>query len=325
MPQVLVFFIAVSLFPFSVLAGERVRLGYGAIGGAYVGIWIAHDAGLFAKEGLEDQMIYIPSGTQLAQVVVAGDVDIASINGSSAMAARLQGADLKVIGNQANKMIFSIYTKPEIKNVEDLKGKKLGITRFGSSTDISARFALRKNHPNFQKDITFIQLGSIGAIMNALQSGAIDAGIVSPPTLFAVEKLGFRELINITDMNLPFPNPALVSQGETLRNNPQLIDRFMRAYVRGVHRAKTDRSFALRSMAKYTHIDDSATLNKAYDLYIGKVLERVPAINMEGMQNALDDLARTMPAAKSAKPDQFIDFRFLENLEKSGFIKELYR
>ena len=304
-------------------AADRLRIGYSSISGSYIGIWVAHDAGLFAKEGLEDQIILIPSGSQLAQVTVAGEVEIGSFNGSSAMAASLTGADIKIIGNTVNKMIFSIYAKPEIKTVEGLKGRKLGVTRFGSSTDISARYALRKHNLQPEKDVAILQMGSISSIMGGLQGGSIDAGVVSPPTLFAVDKLGFRELINITDMDLAFPNPSLIVQGGILRNRPEIVDRFMRAYARGMHRARTDKELTLKSIARYSKVEDPFFVQKAYDLYIGKVLEKAPYINMVGMQNAVDDLAKTVPAAKSAKPEQFIDLHFLENLEKSGLLKEL--
>lgn len=304
---------------------ERIRIGYSSISGSYIGLWVAHDAGLFLKEGLEDQIILIPSGSQLAQVAVAGEVEIAALNGSSAMAAALQGADIKIIGNTVNKMIFSIYVRPEIKSVEDLKGKKLGVTRFGSSTDISARYALRKSNLQPEKDVIILQMGSMSSIMGGLQGGAIEAGTVSPPTLFAVDKLGFKELINITDMNLTFPNPSLIVQGGVLRSKPNVIDRFMRAYVRGIHRARADKELTFKSIARYSRVEDPFFLQKAYDLYVGKVLEKAPYINMEGMQNALDDLAKTVPAAKTVKPDRFIDLRFLEKVEKSGLLKELYK
>jgi NitT/TauT family transport system substrate-binding protein len=246
-------------------------------------------------------------------------------NGSSAMAAALQGANIKIIGNAVNKMIFSIYVRPEIRSVEDLRGKKLGVTRFGSSTDISGRFALRKHNLQPDKDVTILQMGSMSSIMGGLQGGSIDAGVVSPPTLFAVEKLGFKELLNVTDMNLTFPNPSLIVQGGILRDRPELVHKFMRAYARGIHRAKTDRELTLKSIGKYSKVQDPFFLQKAYDLYIGKVLEKAPYIDMAGMQNALDDLAKTVPAAKTAKPEQFIDTRFLETLEKSGLLKELYK
>src|SRR5687768_15108370 len=139
-------------------AAERVRIGYSSISDAYTPIWVAHEAGHFAKEGLQDDIILIPSGTQLAQVTVAGEIDIGSLNGSSAIAAALQGADLKIIGNSGNKMIFSLYVRPEIKTIEALKGKKIGITRFGSAPDISVRYALRKYNINAEKDLTLIQL-----------------------------------------------------------------------------------------------------------------------------------------------------------------------
>ena len=306
-------------------AAERMRIGYSSISGSYLGIWVAHDAGYFAKEKLDDQIILIPSGSQLAQVVTAGEVDIAALNGSSAMAAALQGADIKIVGNTTNKLIFSVYVRPEIKTIEDLKGKKIGVTRFGSATDIAARFALRKHNLDPQNDVTILQMGAMSSIMGGLHAGSIDAGLVSPPTLFAVEKMGFRELVSVTDMALAFPNPSLVVQGGILRRKPESVDGFMRAYVRGIQRARTDKEFAFKSIANYTKIEDPAVLQKAYDLYVGKVLEKAPYINMVGMRNALADLAKTVPAAKDAKPEQFIDMHFLDRLEQSGLLKELYR
>jgi NitT/TauT family transport system substrate-binding protein len=320
----ILFSIVILLWTTPLGAADRIRIGYSSISGAYIGLWVAHDGGYFAKEGLEDQMILIPSGTQLAQVTVAGEIDIGLLNGSSAMAAALQGADLKVIGNAGNKMIFSLYVRPEIKTVEALKGKKIGITRYGSAPDISIRYALKKYNLNPEKDLTLIQLGFMATVAGGLNGGSIDGGVVSPPTLFAVEKLGFKELINITDMDFAFPNPSLVAVGTILKNRPAVINRFMRAYARGIQRARNDKEFTYKSMATYTKIQDTTVLQKAYDLYIGKVLEKAPYINMVGMQNALEDLAKTVPAAKNAKPEQFIDHRFLDNLDKSGLLKELY-
>jgi ABC-type nitrate/sulfonate/bicarbonate transport system substrate-binding protein len=305
-------------------AADRVRIGYSSISGGYIPIWVAQDAGYFAKEGLQGDIILIPSGTQLAQVTVAGEIDIGSLNGSSAIAAALQGADLKIIGNSVNKMIFSLYVRPEIKTVESLKGKKIGITRYGSAPDISIRYALRKYNINPEKDLTLIQLGFMATVAAGLQGGSIDGGVVSPPTQFAVEKAGFKELISITDMNLAFPNPALVAVGSIIKSRPDVIDRFIRAYVRGTHRARNDREFTYKSLAKYTKIQDTEVLQKAYDFYMTKVLEKAPYVNMAGVQNALDDLAKSVPAAKNAKPEQFVDLRFLENMEKSGLMKELY-
>src|SRR5438034_2446746 len=122
-------------------SADRIRIAYSSISGAYTGIWVAHDAGFFAKEGLEDQIILIPSATQLAQVTIAGDVDISSLGGGPMIAAALSGADLKVFGNNVNKMIFSLHTKPEVKRVEELRGKRIAVSRFGSSSDVSSRSA----------------------------------------------------------------------------------------------------------------------------------------------------------------------------------------
>src|ERR1700730_17399352 len=137
---------------------DRMRIGYSSISGAYVGIWVAHDAGFFAKEGLEDQIILIPSATQLAQVTVAGDVDISSLGGGPMIAAALSGADLEVIRNNVNKMIFSLHTKTEVKSIEELRGKRIAVSRFGSSSDVSARYALRKHNLDPKRDVILIRL-----------------------------------------------------------------------------------------------------------------------------------------------------------------------
>jgi NitT/TauT family transport system substrate-binding protein len=307
------------------LAAERMRIAYSSISGAYVGIWVAHDAGFFAKEGLDDQIILIPSATQLAQVTVAGDVDISSLGGGPMIAAALSGADLRVFGNNVNKMIFSLHSKPEVKSVEDLRGKRIGVSRFGSSSDVSARYALRKHNLDPQRDVILMQLGSMSNMFGALKSGAIEASMVSPPTQFLSEKMGFKELLSVTDMDYAYPNPAMVTSGEMIRKKPDLIDRFMRAYVRAIHRARTDREATIKTLAKYTTVTDLVLLGKTYDFYLNKVVERAPYVNMTGIQNAIDDLARTIPAAKSAKPEQFVDMRFLDKLEKSGLLNELYK
>jgi len=306
-------------------SAEQVRIAYSSISAAYLGIWVAHDAGFFAKEGLEDQIIFIPSATQLAQVLVAGDVDIASLGGGPVMAASLSGADLKVIGNNVNKLIFSIHAKPEVKRLEELRGKRIAVSRFGSSSDIAARAALRKVKLDPAKDVNLMQLGTMANMFGALKSGGVEASVVSPPTQFLSEKLGFKEIFSVTEMNLAYPNPSMAVPGELIRKKPEMIDRFMRAYVRAMQRAQSDRQGSIKTLAKYTTITDTDILNRAYDFYITKVLERAPYINMQGMQNALDDVARTVPAAKSAKPEQFVDLQFLERIEKSGLLKELYK
>lgn len=306
-------------------AAEGLRIAYSSISGAYTGIWVAHDAGLFAKEGLDDQIILIPSATQLAQVVVAGDVDIASLGGAPVIAAVLNGADLKVMGNNVNKLIFSLHVKPEIKSIEELRGKRIAVSRFGSSSDVAARHALRKFNLDPLKDITLMQLGSMSNMFGALKSGAVEASMVSPPTQFLSEKLGFKELLSVTDMDLAYPNPAMAVSGDLIRRKPEIIDRFMRAYVRAIRRAKTDRDSTIKTLAKYTTVTDPVLLGKTYDFYMNKVLERAPYINMQGMQNAIDDVARTLPAAKNAKPEQFVELRFLDRIEKSGLLKELYK
>ena len=231
------------------IAAEPIRIAYSSISAAYTGIWVAHDAGLFAKEGLEDQIIFIPSATQLAQVLVAGDVDIASLGGGPVMAASLSGANLKVIGNNVNKLIFSLHTKADVKSMEELRGKRIAVSRFGSSSDVAARAALRKHNMDPTKDVILMQLGTMSNMFGALKSGAVEASMVSPPTQFMSDKLGFKELFSVTDMDLAYPNPSMAMSGALIRKKPDMVDRFMRAYVRAMHRAKTDREATIKTLA----------------------------------------------------------------------------
>jgi len=162
-------------------------------------------------------------------------------------------------------------------------------------------------------------------MFGALKSGAVEASMVSPPTQFLSEKLGFKELLSVTDMDLAYPNPGMAVAGDFIRRKSDIIDRFMRAYVRAIYHAKNNRDSTIKTLAKYTTVTDPVLLAKTYEFYMNKVLERAPYVNMQGMQNALDDVARTIPAAKAAKPEQFVDFRFLDKIEKSGLLKELYK
>jgi ABC-type nitrate/sulfonate/bicarbonate transport system substrate-binding protein len=180
MKRAVIGLLAILLWADPLEGQDRVRVGYSSISGAYTPIWVAHEGGYFAKEGMHVDIILIPSGTQLAQVTVAGEIDIGSLNGSSTIAAALQGADLKIIGNSGNKMVFSLYVRPEIKSVEALRGKRIGITRFGSAPDISIRYALRKHNINPEKDLTLVQLGFMATVAAGLQGGSIEGAVVSP-------------------------------------------------------------------------------------------------------------------------------------------------
>ena len=208
-------------------AADRMRIAYSSISGAYVGIWVAHDAGLFAKEGLDNQMILIPSATQLAQVTVAGDVRHRLSGRRPYDSSSAERADLKVIGNNVNKMIFSIYTKPEVKSIEELRGKRIGVSRFGSSTDVLGPLCSEKVQFGSAERRYSAAAGLDEPIFGALRSGAVEGALVSPPTQFLSEKLGFKELVSITDMNFAYPNPAMVVPGDLIRKRPDLLDRFI--------------------------------------------------------------------------------------------------
>ena len=179
--------------PATAAAQTTLTVGYSSTSANYAALWVAKDAGLFDREEIKAQLIFIPSGTLLTQALLSGDVHIGFPNGGQVIAAIAKGADLTMIGVSVSKMIFSLMVSAKVRAAAELKGKKIGVTRFGSATDVSARYALRRHDINPDKEVVILQMGSIPNILAALQNGAIEAGVLSPPTHWQAEKLGFKD------------------------------------------------------------------------------------------------------------------------------------
>ena len=308
----------------SVAAQTVMRIAYGSISGNYLPLWVAADTGAFKEVGLEAQTLYIGSGTLLTQALIAGDVQIGFSNGGAAIRATQSGADLAIIGISVDRFIFSLISKPEIRTMADLKGKKIGVTRFGSATDISARIALERNSLVPGKDVTLLQLGGIGEILAGLRGGSIDAGILSPPTMWRAEKFGFRELFDITAMGIPYPNPAIVTTRTYIRSHTEDINKFMRAYAIGARRMKTNEALAKKALIKYTRTEDPEIIDRVYQFYALKVLQKAPYITPAAVKSAIDEVAATTPQVKSVPATTFYDDHFVKELETSGFLQKLY-
>jgi len=305
-------------------AQPLMRIAYGAISGNYAALWVAAETGAFKEVGLDAQMVYIGSGTVLTQALVAGDVHVGFSNGGAAIRATQSGADLVIIGITVDRFIFSMISKPEIRAVVDLKGKKIGVTRFGSATDISGRIALERNGLIPGKDVTLLQIGGIAEILAALRGGSIDAGVLSPPTMWRAEKLGFRELVDITAMGIPYPNPAIVTTRTYIRSHEEEVHKFMRAYAIGAKRMKTNEALTKKVLMKYTRTEDPEIINRVYQFYVFKVLQKAPYITPGAIKSAIDEVAEKTPQVKSVPATTFYDERFVKDLETSGFLQKLY-
>jgi ABC-type nitrate/sulfonate/bicarbonate transport system substrate-binding protein len=298
---------------FSTFAAAQTTLnvGYSSTSGNYAALWVAKDAGIFEREEIKVEPIFIPSGTLLTQALLSGDVHIGFPNGGQVIAAIAKGADLTIIGVAVGKMIFSIMTSAKIRAVGDLKGKKIGVTRFGSATDVSLHIALKKIGLNPDKEVVVLQMGSIPNIMAGMQQGSLDAGVLSPPTHWQAEKLGFKELVSITDLNIAYPNPSISVGKRTLKDKEDAVRKFMRGYLRGLDRVKADKPFTKKVLAKYTLIRDDEIIDKVYELYAHKVLEPGGRITQEALRGAVEEQSLANPKIRDMPLTAFYDDRFV--------------
>ncbi|HYY24851.1 MAG TPA: ABC transporter substrate-binding protein [Candidatus Udaeobacter sp.] len=304
---------------------EKLRVVYSAIGSSQSPLWIAHEAGLFKKHGLDVDLLYVAGGSRAAQVILSGEVPVAMFNGGSVISADLAGADLVNVASGMNVLPFYLVAGPGIKQIEDLKGKKVAVTRLGSATDYALRFATEKWPVKPDKDFTVLQLGGQPEMMAALKSGAVQGAMLNAEFTILARREGYRDLADVSSMGLTFPGSGVNTSRAFIRNRRDTMLRIVRAYADSVHYARTQKSFAVGVLGKYLRNSDAPFLESVYDLYIGKYIPRIPYPSVEAMKRALDDIAERDPRARSARAEQFIDASLMQELEKEGFIKQLWR
>jgi NitT/TauT family transport system substrate-binding protein len=303
----------------------RRRITYSAIAGSQASFWIPQEAGIFRKHGLDVELLYVGGGGRAAQVVQSGEVPIGIFTGGAVVNANLAGGDLVVIAGALNVFTFAVMAKPEIRSVEGLKGKKIGISRFGSATDFGLRFAEAQWPIKRQRDFAVIQVGGVTDILAAMKTGAVDAGVINAELAILARRDGFREVADISKMGLSFPTSSVVTTRSYIKRSENSVRKFVRAYADGVHYAKTQRAFSVQVMSKYMRNNDLALVNDLYDLYIVQHMQKIPRPTTESIKTVLDQLAETDPRAATLRPEQFIDFRFFQEMVKDGFLHNLWK
>jgi NitT/TauT family transport system substrate-binding protein len=299
----------------------RVMSGYAAISGPHAVLWVARDAGLFEKNGLRTDVAYIRSGSTMGQTLVAGEIQMAQMGGPAMLAAGVAGMDVTFVAVALNTT--PIVIMGTVSKMEDLKGKAIGITRFGSNTDISARFAIRKAGLQPEKDVALAQLEDYPGIMGGIASGRIAAGALADPFTDAAKKLGYKEIADISALGLEFPFVGIAAKKSYIKDNADTVQRFVRAYTEAIAIYKNNRDFAMKVTSKYTGIKDPPILASTVSFYAPK-LQRVPYPTVGGIRFVLEQIAARDPKAKAANPESFMDVRFVKQLEESGFIQSLY-
>jgi NitT/TauT family transport system substrate-binding protein len=304
---------------------EKLRFVYSAIGGSQASIWIPYEAGIFKKHGLDVELLYVGGGGRAAQVVQSGEVPIGIFTGGAVVNSNLAGGDLAIVASAMNAMTFSVVARPEIRRVEELKGKKIGISRFGSATDFGLRYAEEQWPLKRQRDFAVLQMGGMPELWAALKSGGLEAAVLNAELTIVAKKDGFRELADIAKMGVNFPTSSIVTTRSFIKRGENTVRKFVRAYAEGVHYAKTQRTFAVQVMKKYLRNDDTALMNALYDLYILQNIPDIPKPSPEAMKTVLDQMGETDRRVAALRPEQFIDARFFQELEKEGFLQKLWK
>lgn len=306
-------------------AQERLRAVYSAVGSSQTSLWIPYEAGIFRKHGLDVELLYVGGGSRAAQVVLSGEVPIAMFNGASVVSANLAGGDLVSVASGMNVIPFFLVVGPGVKQVEDLKGKKVAVTRFGSSTDFAVRYAAEKWPIKPERDFAVLQLGGQPEMMAALRSGAVQAAMLNAEFAILARREGYRDLVDVGSLGLAFPTSALNTSRSFVRNKRDVVLRFVRAYVEGIHYGKTQRSFSVGVLKKYLKNQDLLFLEAVYDMYIGRFIPKIPYPSAEAIKTVLEELGEKNPRARNARPEQFVDSSFMQELEKEGFIQQLWK
>jgi ABC-type nitrate/sulfonate/bicarbonate transport system substrate-binding protein len=299
---------------------NSVRINWTAVTGAQSGMFMAKQEGLFKKNGLDVELIHIPSSSRAIQAILAGEIAISFMDGSNAAQANLKGANLALVAGATNRMVFSLMAKPEIRSASDLKGKKIGITRIGSSTHTSALYALSQAGLK-PADYQILPLVEVPNIFTALAAGQIDAGVVSPPTNSRARKAGFKELVNLAKEGPDYVSVAVGTSRSYLGANEDIVRRVVRSYAEGVYLFKTNKAAALKMIQNQLRVTDADIQEDTHNQF-RQYLEYPPYVNRKAMAAVLAELADKESAAKTAKPEDFVDMRFVAELDKEGFFKK---
>ena len=295
------------------VAGPGVNLVYA---------YLARDTGLWKKHGVDIKLLTFESGSTLAQVARAGEIKFAINSGPTTIAARAQGADAIIIASAVNTLPYSLVTAKGISNWDQLKGKKVGVSRFGSGTDTAIRLVCKKFGLDATKDLIILQGGTQPTRLQALSAGAIDATLVSPPLDFVAKKQGWSILVNIAQLGIPYPQLVIETTDRFNRENPKLVKNFLKGFVEAIYYAARFKDETKKIITKHLKISDPEILDATYESFI-KVTDYSAEPNLEGIRNAMDEVALRVPAVKIKKPQDFVDMRFLKELQSETFFKQL--
>jgi NitT/TauT family transport system substrate-binding protein len=302
---------------------EKINASYGAISGSMAPIWVAKEARLFDKQGLDLNLVYIPGGPHSIMSLIGGSVQFVNHSGMPALEAYQRGADTALIASSMNRLEHAVVAQKSITSVEQLRGKILGISALGSLTDILMREGLRLNGIS-EKEVTIVPVGDEGGRLSSLQTGRVHAAIISGIQRLVATKMGFREVIDFSKLPIEVSGSSILVRHSYVAKNPEITLRFLKAWIEGTYLFKAKPDFSLGVLKKYVATQDSEVLNAIYQQHKER-LSTKPTPYVRVVKSMMDLIARTRPEVPTANPEGFAEPRFISELESMGFFEEMSR
>jgi NitT/TauT family transport system substrate-binding protein len=299
---------------------KKVRFGYPSLGFRQGHIWVAKDEGLFKKYGLDVEPIFLRGGQLAIQALAGGDPPLMSIG--QVVQAGLAGFDLALVAGVESYYDSTVFARPEITRLEQLKGKRLGISGYGAATHFAAIILAQHLKLDPDKDIILVPGGPDAERIAAMSAGKIDAAIFNSSTIPIAKRMGLVELVKIPDLKVEVQGNGMATTRSYIKSNREVVKSALKGYVEGIHLIFSNKAAAQKVFARYMRTNDAEVLESSYQAYTNTTPKK-PYPTLKGLQFLLDRLAPQMPQAKTAKPEQFVDMSFLQELEKEGFFNEL--
>jgi NitT/TauT family transport system substrate-binding protein len=302
-------------------AADTIRIAYSSVNPHALLVSLAEKRGLYAKYGLSSVVVYIPGGTTVVQTMVSGDVDLGQLTGAPGVAANLRGADILYIAMTDDTMGYQLATRRDIKTAAELKGKRLGISRFASSSDFGTRTLLKRLGVD-PKDTTILQIGNETERLAALRSGSIDGSVFNAPFGAVAQKFNFNVLADAGALGIPYFNTGMCGSAKLLLKNEGRILNFLRAYLEAIKIFKTEPEYTLKALAQFSRVNDQELLKEAYEYNKNRIPD-VPYPSLKAMQAVIDPLVEADPKLGKIDAKNYVSDRFLKKLEEEGFVKKL--
>jgi len=317
--------VSIGVLPALLHAGtpEKINASYGAISGSMAPIWVAKEAKLFEKQGLDLNLVYIPGGPRSIMSLIGASVQFVNHSGMPALEAYQRGADTALIASSMNQLEHAIVAQKNITNIEQLRGKILGISALASLTDILMREGLRLNGIS-DKEVTILPVGDEGGRLNALQTGRVQAVIISGIQRATAIKMGFRQLVDFAKLPIEVSGSSILVRRSYVLKNPDITLKFLKAWIEGAYLFKAKPEFSVGVLKKYVATQDAEVLTAIYELNKER-LSTKPVPYVRVVKSMMNLLARTRPDLPSASPEGFAEGRFINELESSGFFDEMNR